>query len=145
MEVAPLGDIRRDPWPEPAPEPEPEYVPRLDTAPTAMTAAWATYIDQRIEERVEVEREYMCALLAEVVADERERHDKALADAREQTHEQRQKHMQTEIEKIEELKALSVRVESAMEQRFRRLLEVERNQRQSVIDLPTPQRRSDVN
>jgi hypothetical protein len=42
------------------------------------------------------------------------------------------------------VKALMSRVEAVME-RFCRLLEVERSQRQSIIDLQTPTRRSEVN
>jgi hypothetical protein len=60
----------------------------LDTSPAMPQTDWAPYIEERIEQ----EREFMCALLAEVVAAERKEHEKAFADAREQTHEQRQKH-----------------------------------------------------
>ena len=51
---------------------------------------------------------------------------------------------QQEIDRVEELRALVSRVEAVLE-RFCRLLEVERTQRQSILDLPTPTRSNEVN
>jgi hypothetical protein len=65
---------------EPAPD---EYIAGLDTRPPPQTIDWNAVVEQRLEQRLVEEHEHMLALMAELVADTDETHQKELADAHE--------------------------------------------------------------
>jgi hypothetical protein len=127
--------VRRS-WPDGIPPDEPRPLrPKLDTSPVVPPVDWSAYIEQRMAD----EREFVFAMIGECQHDLIVAVDQ-LGQAIAKVHEQQG---QKELARLEQLRVMSTKLEEAM-QRVYAILDLH-SQRQAIVDLPTPTRRSEVN